>query len=171
MKLISSFVLSLYGSSVWNLYSSNCENLYNSWNVCMRKVFTLDRCTHRGLIEPLSDTLHLKTVLLSRLKTFYATLVNSGKFELRFLDKINVQDNRTVMGMTLSNIAFECGVKLEDLTTHIMKFKMGYMTINLNEYWQENLAIDLMSCRTNHTFIDGFTKDVLEEILHYICTS
>ena len=73
--------------------------------------------------------------------------------------------------MTLSNIAFECGVNLKDLTTHMMKSRMGYMQVNSNEYWQENLAIELMSCRTNQTIIEGFTKDELEEIFQYICTS
>ena len=46
MKLIASYALSLYGSSVWNLMSRNCEKLFNSWNVCVRQVFRVDRRTH-----------------------------------------------------------------------------------------------------------------------------
>ena len=85
MKLISSYAISLYGSSTWNLFSKDCDRLYNSWNVCVRNVFNIDRKTHRRLIEPISSSPHLKTLLLARQKDFFERVMCSKKFEVRFI--------------------------------------------------------------------------------------
>ena len=45
-----------YGSVLWNLFEKEADMLYNTWSVSVRKMFALDRRTHRYLIEPVSDT-------------------------------------------------------------------------------------------------------------------
>ena len=49
-----------YGSVLWNLFEKEADMLYNTWSVSVRKMFGLDRCTHRYLIEPISDMQHIK---------------------------------------------------------------------------------------------------------------
>ena len=70
LKLINTFATSLYGSQLWLLLSKECERLFTAWNVTVRNVFNLNRKTHRNLIEELSQTIHLKTAVLSRYLTF-----------------------------------------------------------------------------------------------------
>ena len=91
-RLIDTYASSCYGSSLWDLRSKDAEKLYRSWNVMVRNVLSLDRRTHRFLIEPLSGHLHLKTKLMSRLVTFYRGLVNSPKFTVRFLARLEERD-------------------------------------------------------------------------------
>ena len=66
IKLVNVYASSFYGSCLWDLLSKDVERIYTTWNVTVRNVFRLDRRTHRVLIEPLSDCLHLKAMLLSR---------------------------------------------------------------------------------------------------------
>ena len=63
MKLINIYASSFYGSCLWDLMSKDAEKVYTSWNVTVRNVFGLNRRTHRNLIEPLSNCLHLKGML------------------------------------------------------------------------------------------------------------
>ena len=48
-KLINIYATSFYGSGIWDISSAECGKLYTSWNVTIRQVFKLDRCTHRYL--------------------------------------------------------------------------------------------------------------------------
>ena len=58
LKLMNTYATSLYGSNTWDIFSPDCERLYNSYNVAIRIVLDVDRCTHRYMIEPLSGNLH-----------------------------------------------------------------------------------------------------------------
>ena len=171
MKLISSYALSLYGSSSWNLLSKSTEKLFKSWNVCIRQVFRLDRKTHRQLIEPISGAPHLKTVLLCRYRNFHESLLKSQKIELRFLARLNERDNRTVMGSTLSNISLSCGLNFENLTSKNILSNMTVLPHDKEKVLQESMIMELLSWRENKTEIEGFTKEELEEILKYACIS
>ena len=84
IKLIRSYTTSFYGSALWDLCSRDFNKLYNSWSVTMRNVLKIDRKTHRHLIVPMSQSIHLKTMLLSRYVKFFRSLVNSLKFSVRF---------------------------------------------------------------------------------------
>ena len=101
--LISIYATSFYGSGNWDIFSKECEKLYASWNVTIRMVFNLDRCTHRYLIESISNCLHPKVMLASRYVTFYRSLVTWKKFGVRFLARIQERDNRT-----LESLMTEC---------------------------------------------------------------
>ena len=48
------------GSSLWNLFNNASEKLEKSWNVSQRLIFSLPRETHKYLIEPVSETKHIK---------------------------------------------------------------------------------------------------------------
>ena len=65
VKLYKIYAWDFYGSQLWDLYSYDVEKLYNSWNVAMRILFDVPRSTHRYLIEPISGTVHIKTIIAS----------------------------------------------------------------------------------------------------------
>ena len=67
----------------------------------MRNVLNVDRTTHRYLIEPLSNTLHPKIMLISRMIGFYKSQLESPKFCIRYLANIAADDLTTALGRTL----------------------------------------------------------------------
>ena len=105
LKLMNASAMTVYGSNLWNLFSKDCDRLYTSYNVAVRNILKIDRCTHRFLLEPLSEALHLKTMLLSKFVSFHRTLVTSSKFPVRFLARLLETDLRSVHGQNLCNIA------------------------------------------------------------------
>lgn len=85
MKWIKTYATSFTSALLWDFSSGEFNRLLKSWNVTIREVFRLDRRTHRCLIESLSNTRHLKTMILSRFVTFAQKLLKSKKFTVRFL--------------------------------------------------------------------------------------
>ena len=66
VKIMNIFSTSFYGSGLWDIFSADCEKLYKSWNVSIRNAFNVDRCTHRYLIETISESMHPKVMLACR---------------------------------------------------------------------------------------------------------
>ena len=163
----------LYGSNTWDILSPDCERLYKSFNVTMRHVLKIDRCTHRYIIEPLSDCLHLKTVIAARYATFHQSLVKSKKLPVRFLARIAEKDKRTVLGKTLSSLKQLCGMRdEEDLTARIIKKKLKYMDIPPTETWRVSLCKELLSVQEgSQLMLPGFSKDECDELLEYACVT
>ena len=171
MNLITSFATSMYGSCTWFLFSKSCEKIHKSWNVLIRIVFNLDRKTHRSLIQPVSETCHLKTMLLSRFFKFYKTLETSEMFPVRFMAKLNQFDKRTVLGLNLSNLEDECNSSLDLLTSRNIKERHFYKTPMEDDEWRLPLIQDILQLREDKVSIDGFTKDETEEIINFACVS
>ena len=71
------------GSQLWNLFGKEAKMLENSWNISIRKMFDLPREAHRYLIEPLSETQHIKSVLMKRFLSFCQQIKQSSKNALR----------------------------------------------------------------------------------------
>ena len=62
--------------------------IYNTWNSSIRKMFRLDRTTHRYFIEPISKTSHIKASLLERFMNVTNKLMCSGKIAAKNLFNI-----------------------------------------------------------------------------------
>ena len=88
-KIINIYCTSFHGSSLWDLSSKDCEGIYKAWNVSMRLACNVPRTTHRYLIEAISDCLHLKVMLASRLVKFHNALKGSDKMGIRLLAGIS----------------------------------------------------------------------------------
>ena len=71
MNLILIYNSHFYGSNLWDLFAIN--DVYIAWNNVLRTVFDLPRCTHRYLLEPVTEFKHLFTLLINRFIKFYQT--------------------------------------------------------------------------------------------------
>ena len=96
-----------YGSVLWNLYEKESNMLFNSWSTSVRKMFRVDRKTHRYLIEPISKTPHIRSGLIQRSIGFMKRLVTSRKSVLRYAFEIFSKDCRSTTGSNLRNILLE----------------------------------------------------------------
>ena len=171
-KLINVYATSFYGSSTWDIFSKDCERLYKSWNVTIRQVFGLDRCTHRYLIEYVSGCLHPQVMLASRLVTFHRSMVTSSKFPVRFLAKMNERDLRTVHGRTLHVIQARCGQPHTDyLTASLVKKKCKYQRVPEEDSWRLPLLSDLFQVRKGNRVLENFTIQEIDDYINYLCTT
>ena len=164
IKLMHSYAAPMYDSNLWDLFSGDCERLYTSYNVSARNIPKIDCCTHRYFLEPLSEAMHLKTMLLSRYVTFCKSLCESNKMPIRFLASICIQDKRTVMGCVMSTIAFSCNTNIVSLTARMVKIKLKYSIVNEDDKWRVNLAKELLSIRNELTNLPGFTDDEIDHL-------
>ena len=171
-RLLNSSSLALYGSSLWDLFSKDSERLYTSFNVALRNILKLDRCSHSYMLEPLSETPHLKTLLAGRFVSFHEALLNSTKFPVRFLARLYGTDLRTVHGRNLERIASLCNCRLGQLSSKIVKSKLRYMTTPKDESWRVSLGIELLKVREDKEFgLPGFNSDEIDQLLTYVCIS
>ena len=171
--LIRTYATAFYGSGLWDLCSRDCNKIYNSWSVTMRNVLKIDRKTHRHLIVPMSQSIHLKTMLLSRYVKFYRSLVESPKFTVRFVARLFEDDRRTVLGKTLSFLCRECCLNrrdLDKLTPGLVKKHVGFGSIPENGEWMSGMARELMMIRDDGYNLDGFSSLEIDEMLDYVCT-
>ena len=171
MKLINTYTTSFYGSPLWDPLSTDCDRLYRCWNVTIRNIFSVDRKTHRFLIEPLSESLHPKVMLLSRMVGFYKAQLESPKMSIRFLIKLAESDQRTILGNTLEHIRSKCGLKqneLSRLTPSMVRKQFRYMPIPFSEQWRVPLMQELLQAR-NCMDLPGFTSSEIDDMLTSVC--
>ena len=94
MRIVHIYATSFYGSQLWDYSSSEATKLLTSWNILVRKVFNVPNTTHRYLIERLSGSKHLKSILYQRYLSFVLSLTNSRKECLSSLIKVSVQASK-----------------------------------------------------------------------------
>ena len=137
------------------------------WNI-----LNVDMCTHRYLLEPMSNTLHLKTMIASRFVTFHSSLRNSSKFPVRFLANLSENDLRTIHGKNLAEISRLCDHPVSSLTSKIVKEKLCYRVVPDNQEWRVKMCKEVKSIRDNReTSLPGFTDDEINQILQFLCVS
>jgi hypothetical protein len=107
--------------TILNIY---CTSLFKSWNVSMSLACKVPWTTHMYLIKCISNCVHLKVMLASRLVKFLGSLKRSSKLGIRLLAGISEMDRMTVLGRCISNIAEEVGTSAAGLTPSIVKSKM-----------------------------------------------
>ena len=125
-------------------------------------------------MEPLSNALHLKTVLLSKFVGFHKALISSKKFPVCFLARLLENDLRSVHGKNLGEIARMCHMghspDIEELKPAMVKDKVRYRVIPDDETWRIDMCKELMNLRRNDDIqVVGFTTDELEELLTFLC--
>ena len=100
--------MSFSGSSLWDLFSSEVDSVEKTYNNAVRLMWDLPRETHRYMIEPLSNQVHLKFVFLKRFLNFRDQIYKSSKIALKSLFSICEQDCRSITGITLRRIMLLC---------------------------------------------------------------
>ena len=137
----------------------------------MRNVLGIDRRSHRYLLDGLTEQVHPKVMLASRLVSFYKTQLRSPKFRLRFLIHLAENDKRTVLGSNLDRIANECECSIERLTPKIVKEKLKYVLVPEDQEWRAQLATELYAMRNDSSIIPGFSVNEIECMLEHVCIS
>ena len=155
------------GSVLWDLWSKEAKMVYNSWSSSIRRMYRIDRKTHRYLIEPISNMLHIKTSLLSRFQKFANSIKSSKKKVVRSLYHTLSGDCRSRLGRN-NRI-----VELELYNDNCDKIKnLTFSPMPAAENWRLSVIEDLIHVRdkTKNYHLD-WKRDAIEDTLKYVCTS
>ena len=159
-----------YGSVLWDLNSKEVGKLEKSWNVCVRKMFNLPWGTHRYLIEPVSNELHVRTILAKRFVNFISSIRHSSKNVLRDFLKYVEYDTMSVTGRNLRNISLETNIN--DIRMLIARdVKLKYNDIPKQEEYRVNVIKEIVDIRNGQLDLEGFDMEELDQILQYVCCS
>ena len=134
----------------------------------MRLACKVPWTTHRYLVESITNCLHLKVMLASRLIKFLGSLKSSCKLGIRFLAGISELDRRTVLGRGISTIAAELGIPAAGLTPSIVKSKMKYFEVPDDQTWRVPILRELLDAKL---CVPGFTEQEITTMKNFLCTS
>ena len=161
---------SFHGSVLWDLTSKEAEMAYNTWSSSIRRMFGVDRRTHRYFIEPLSGRKHLKTSLNKRFVKFADTISSTKKVATRGVYQMIKYDCTSTVGKNLRSIMLQCKklhvdqVKTKDVDG--LTFKKLLPT----DEWKLGFLRELLDQRDLYNSI-GWKKKEIQEVIDHICTS
>ena len=160
-----------YGSVLWNLHGNEANMLYNTWSTSIRKIFKLDRKTHRYLIEPVSKMEHLKCAIQKRFVTFTDKLKMSPKMVVRNINKIIGKDCRSTTGENIRRIMLNCGSDSFRGPTREDVSRKGFEAVPAGEEWRVDVINELIDMRDGFLEPNGWTSQEVDETLTYLCTT
>ena len=169
IKIFNIFATSFYGSGLWNLYSNEVDRIFKSWNVAVRIAYGVPPTTHRYFIEPLSGSPHPKTMLSSRYLKLRDSLLSSNKMEVALLASLAIDDNRTVMGKTISRLKRE--MQCHVLSPGYVKKKLKYFPTPEDEQWRLNFLEELLEVDSNMMTIENLSINDVKTMISALCTS
>ena len=167
-KIVNIYAVSFHGSGLWDLFSNDCDHLYKAWNVAVRLGYNVPYTTHRYLIEPLSECMHLKVMLTSRYVNFVKSLTSSPKYSVRVLASTIIPDLRTVMGRTMRRLSNECKCEVSLLSAAAVKKEVMYFPLPEEEKWRVGMLKELLDADVD---VPGFLPAELQEMKEHLCTS
>ena len=134
-------------------------------------MFSLLRQTHKYLIEPISESWHLKKILIWRFISFIRQIKSSKKVAPKDLLRLIETDTRSVTGNNIRNI-LRLTKKLH--INDVEKQDIGnidYVEIPDEEKWRISLiksAIEMMNSPIDPL---GPSTDELRDVIDFACTS
>ena len=109
-------------------------------------------------------------MLCSRYLKFVESLLKSSKVEVALLANMAVEDNRTILGKTVSRLRRE--MSCDNLTPNLVRKNLKYFPVPPNEEWRLTFLDDLLSVETRESNIDDcFSLDDVKAMISSLCTS
>ena len=140
-----------------------------TWNTSIRIMFDLPIQTHTFFIEPVSESPHIKNILIKRFLKFVSAVRFSTKSILRNMYRMIAKDVRSVTGSNLRRIMLIVNKgDVNDLSPTDSAL-VQYRKENSDNQWKINLVKEIIEVRNNILQVEFILEDELENILHYLC--
>ena len=123
------------------------------------------------LEQPTATSLKLSLVLFTqctRLVKFLETVLTCSKGSVWYLASLVKDDNRTLMGRTISRIAYDCNVARISLVSSTVR-TMPYFTPPVGEDWRIPLLTELLDVRDRKSSIPDMDPEEIEFMINDIC--
>ena len=127
--------------------------------------------THRYMIEPVTNTRHMKIKLLRDYLSFIERIKKSKKPVLKQLYDLAKSDVRTTTGSNLRNILLLTDLNdVDDLHPGLVN-SLQYHMVEEKEQWRVNMVKELINIKQGVTVLpDVWSTEELESILTLLCT-
>ena len=134
-------------------------------------MFDLPLQTHKYFVEPISKTKHLKIVLIERFLNFLNQIEKSMKKIPKQLLSFIKHDVRSTTGSNLRNILLLTDKNNIDDIGKDDIHKINYNRIDPKDNWKVGFIREITDVKFNQLEVENFTREELEEILNFLCTS
>ena len=171
IQINSIFNSHLSGSVLWDLFTKEAVMMENTWNVSMRLMLDIPRETHRRLIEPLSETTHIKITMQKRFLSFINQIKNSPKNCSKSLLNSILADTRSITGSNLRNILLKTDKHdVRDLTQNDVS-TLRYCPLSEEESWKISMIQEIIESKHENLTIENLNENEQNDILYYLCAS
>ena len=170
LKLNAIYNCHFSGSELWDLFSPGIKSLEGSFNKSVKIMCNLPYETHRYFIEPLSGGLGLRKQLIKKYLRFVQNLKNSSKPVIKNMYELCKKDSRTITGSNLRNILLLTDLPTtDDLSPRVT---IEYNEIMDKDQWRVNILKEILDMKFGGLDTpDGWSRDELDEIVHFVCVS
>ena len=135
-------------------------------------MFDLPRETHCYLLEPITETKHLKFDLLKRLVNFKDQLMKCDKIFLKTMFTICQNDSRSITGSNFRKMMLLCDKTSIGDTLVSDIDNLSYREIPQEESWRINVIKELIEIKTDPAnLLPDFPIEEIDEILSFLCVS
>ena len=138
------------GGPLWDLFSDNFKSVENTFNVSVRKMLNIPRNTHKYLIEPLSKSRHIQSIIIKRFLSFTEQLKKSPKIIARKLFKTIKYDATSVSGSNLRNIMILVKKSLIDDLNPNDSDSIKYWEAGEENKWRIEIAKELLEVQSGN---------------------
>ena len=170
LKLNEIYNSSYTGCQLWDLFCDEAEKLENSYNTSVRIMMGIPRNTHRYLIQPLTESRHLKQSLVLRFLNFCEKLSKCKKEVVRTVFgklKFNV---RSTTGSNLKEISLLVNKRVEDLSPKEAS-DIQYHQVRNEDKFRVGFVWEILNVKHGQLEVSGFTETELEMMPENLCTS
>ena len=122
----------------------------------IRNVWGLSNVAHKYLMEHVSGSKHIRTIIFQRFLSFIQSLRNSKKRCLSALADFVVNDQGSTTCQNLNLITKESGLSyILDWNPNIVKDSIVYKEIPEEDHWKVDILDELLQLRTGDLIFEG----------------
>ena len=145
--------------------------LENSWIVSVRRTFDLPLETHRDLVEPISEQIYLKKMLIKRFLSFIRQIEKSSKILPKQLLNLVRHDTRSLTGSNIRKILLLTNKSSVEEITNVDIEYIEYDAISDENRWRIDLIREITDTKFGQLQIDGYSFEECEVIIQFACVS
>ena len=164
LKLIQTYLLSLYGGQMWDIYSTAANKLSTVWHQIIKWEFKLPYATHRYLLHDVSKCIHIKHRVIKSFINFHQKIQSCDNPNIRLLYSLQCGDMRSTFGRNIRNICRDAGVTSINL---VNPSEISINPVPAAEAWRVPLLLDLLDARDiNQGFLN---EEELKQMMNQVC--
>lgn len=150
--LFGSYCCSFYGSQSWNLYNTDIDHVNTMYNKGIRRVWRLPYNAHKSIIFNLSGLRPFRNMLVDRFSSFYAKMC---KVENQIVNQVALRARENCCSFIGANLRY---------TEHFDRIVYVVPPSVLD------ILFELIQCRESHMDLDGFSYDMVHDMICDIAT-
>ena len=160
LNVFNTYCCSFYGSPTWGFYSNGFNSCVTAWNIGVRKILSLPYTTHTWMLEPLTNSVHMKYKVYIRDLKFLTGFSKCDNVLVRSCFSLISKNTNSILGNKLAHFRdrFAININQCSLNDNIKKIKLSTVISDeeqfiINNIWSlllvksSQYSVDLMSVK------------------------